>query len=67
MLSAAEIDACELGKTVVLIEHNLDVVRGSCDEVVFLAEGRVMAVGTPAQIESDRQLARIYFGGRKHA
>lgn len=52
---------------VVLIEHNLDVVRGCCDRVVFLAEGRVVAEGTPAEIERDPQLTRLYFGGGAHA
>jgi branched-chain amino acid transport system permease protein len=53
----------DLGRTIVLIEHNLDVVRGACEEVVFLAEGRVLAHGTPAEIEADTRLTRLYFGG----
>ncbi len=57
----------EIGKTIVLIEHNLDVVRGSCDSVVFLAEGRVLTVGTAAEIEADPRLTRLYFGGRPRA
>jgi branched-chain amino acid transport system permease protein len=57
----------ELGKTIVLIEHNLDVVRGSCDSVVFLAEGCVLAVGTAAEIESDPRLTLLYFGGGPRA
>jgi branched-chain amino acid transport system permease protein len=57
----------EIGKTIVLIEHNLDVVRGSCDSVVFLAEGRVLTVGTAAEIEADPRLTLLYFGGRPRA
>jgi ABC-type branched-subunit amino acid transport system ATPase component len=53
----------DLGRTIVLIEHNLDVVRGACEDVVFLAEGRVLAHGTPAEIEADARLTRLYFGG----
>jgi ABC-type branched-subunit amino acid transport system ATPase component len=55
------------GTTIVLVEHNLDVVRGLCDRIVFLAEGRVLAEGTPAEIESDPRLASLYFGGGGHA
>lgn len=50
------------GKTIILVEHNLDVVRGSCDRVVFLAQGRVLAIGTAAEIEADAELSAIYFG-----
>ncbi len=57
----------DLGRTIVLIEHNLDVIRGTSDEVVFLAQGRVMARGTAAEIEADQALARLYFGAKLHA
>jgi branched-chain amino acid transport system permease protein len=50
------------GKTIVLVEHNLDVVRESCDRVVFLAQGRVLATGTAAEVEADPRLSEIYFG-----
>lgn len=48
--------------TVILIEHNLDVVRGCCDEVVFLAEGRVVTTGTVEAVQADPHLAELYFG-----
>ncbi len=57
----------DLGRTVVLIEHNLDVIRGTSDDVVFLAQGRVMARGTAAEIEADPALASLYFGASVHA
>jgi ABC-type branched-subunit amino acid transport system ATPase component len=50
------------GQTIVLVEHNLDVVRGACERVLFLAEGKVLASGTPAEIESDPVLTKLYFG-----
>jgi branched-chain amino acid transport system permease protein len=49
-------------RTIVLVEHNLDVVRGLCDRVVFLAEGRVIAEGTAREIEARPDLAALYFG-----
>lgn len=50
------------GATVVLIEHNLDIVRGCCDRVVFLAEGAVKAVGTTEEVERSPELRDLYFG-----
>lgn len=50
------------GKTVILIEHNLDVVRALSDEVVFMNEGRVLAIGSPAQVLTDRTLVGVYLG-----
>ena len=55
------------GRTILLIEHNLDVIRGASDQVVFMAEGRVRAIGTAAEIESDPELTTLYFGGAVHA
>jgi len=49
-------------RSIVLIEHNLDVVRGCCDRVVFLAEGQVIATGTPAEVQADPHLRDLYFG-----
>jgi branched-chain amino acid transport system permease protein len=49
-------------RTLILIEHNLDVVRGCCDRVVFLAQGEVIASGSPAEVEKDPALREIYFG-----
>jgi ABC-type branched-subunit amino acid transport system ATPase component len=49
-------------RTIVLVEHNLDVVRGLCDRVIFLAEGRVIAEGRPEEIERDPRLSALYFG-----
>lgn len=50
------------GTTIVLIEHNLDIVRGCCDRVVFLAEGAVKAVGTTDEVERSPELRDLYFG-----
>jgi ABC-type branched-subunit amino acid transport system ATPase component len=52
----------ELGKTVVLVEHNIDVVRALSEEVVFMNEGRVLEVGPPARVLSDRDLINVYLG-----
>lgn len=50
------------GGTVLLIEHNLDVVRESCARVAFLQQGVVLADGTPENVFSRPELAEVYFG-----
>jgi len=52
------------GSTICIIEHNLDIVHGISDRIVFLDQGRVLAEGDPKSILSDRNLAAIYFGER---
>jgi ABC-type branched-subunit amino acid transport system ATPase component len=52
----------ERGKTVLLIEHNMELISQLSDEVVFLHQGRVLARGKPAQITRDPSLTEIYFG-----
>ena len=49
-------------RTVLLIEHNMDVVRAVAHRVVFLAEGRALASGATEAILSDPALTNIYFG-----
>jgi len=50
------------GKTICVIEHNRDVIKGLADHVVFLDEGRAIASGTAGEIMADPGLADIYFG-----
>ncbi|MER7274650.1 branched-chain amino acid ABC transporter ATP-binding protein/permease [Dactylosporangium sp. NPDC000244] len=50
------------GITVVLVEHNFSLVKAVADSVVVLAEGRVLAVGTPAEVAADATVVRTYLG-----
>jgi ABC-type branched-subunit amino acid transport system ATPase component len=51
-----------LGRTVLLIEHNVPLVMDTCDFVYVLDAGRVVASGTPAEITSDPRVIEAYFG-----
>ncbi len=51
----------ENGKVVCIIEHNLDVIKELCDVVHFLDDGRAIAIGTPAELMNDPDLAARYF------
>jgi len=50
------------GKTVLLIEHNMELISELADQVVFLHQGRVLAAGPPAELTRDPALTEIYFG-----
>jgi branched-chain amino acid transport system permease protein len=49
-------------KTILLIEHNLDVVRGLVEEAYFMSEGKVLAYGKPSELMANPELAEVYFG-----
>ena len=46
----------------VVIEHNMDFVMSLCHRILVMVEGRVMAVGTPAEIRANRQVLDAYLG-----
>ncbi len=50
------------GGTVVLVEHNFQLVLSLADQIVALAHGEVMASGTPAEIESNPRVLNEYLG-----
>ena len=52
----------ESGKTICIVEHNLEVVRGVSDTVYFMAEGKKIAQGTAEGLMADPKLGEIYFG-----
>jgi branched-chain amino acid transport system ATP-binding protein len=51
------------GLTMLLSEHDMDVVFGISDEVTVLHQGRVIAHGSPEQVRGDAQVAEVYLGG----
>ncbi|HCS18513.1 MAG TPA: ABC transporter ATP-binding protein [Erythrobacter sp.] len=57
----------ERGVTVVLIEHDMDVVFSVADEITVLHQGAVVAQGTPQEIKANEQVQQIYLGEDAHA
>ena len=57
------------GATVLLVEHDMNVVMGISDQVIVLDFGRVIAAGTPAAVRGDPAVISAYLGGaaREHA
>jgi branched-chain amino acid transport system ATP-binding protein len=46
----------------VVIEHNMDFVMDLCHRVMVMVEGRVMAIGTPAEVRANKQVLDAYLG-----
>ena len=50
----------ELG--VLFTEHSMDVVFGYADRVLVMAQGRLIAAGTPTEIQANEAVQAVYFG-----
>ena len=51
------------GKTILLIEHNMDAVARLCRRVVVMAGGRHLTEGTPAEVAANPAVIEAYLGG----
>ncbi len=50
------------GMTIVLTEHDMEVVFGLASRVAVLHQGAVVVTGTPAQVRDDPTVREIYLG-----
>jgi branched-chain amino acid transport system ATP-binding protein len=48
--------------SIMLVEHDMQVVMGTADTISVLANGRVLAEGSPAEIRSDMKVQEAYLG-----
>ena len=46
----------------VVIEHNMDFVMDLCHRIMVMVEGKVLAIGTPAEIRGNKQVLDAYLG-----
>ena len=73
-LSGAERDALsallrkvrEAGVTVLLVEHDVAAVMALADRVAVLDDGRLISLGTPAEVTSDPAVIAAYLGTDEH-
>jgi branched-chain amino acid transport system ATP-binding protein len=52
----------ERGTTVLVVEHDMSLVMGICDEVLVLSFGRRIAEGTPREIQGNFEVVSVYLG-----
>jgi ABC-type branched-subunit amino acid transport system ATPase component len=55
-------DLAASGTSVVIVEHDLNVIWGLCDQVHFMAEGSVILGGDPQSIRENRTVVEKYLG-----
>lgn len=58
---AERVDAT--GKTLIFVEHDIDVVMKIAARVTVMVRGAVLAVGTPAEIKANEEVQAVYLGG----
>jgi len=51
-----------VGRTVVMVEHNMSVVSGICDMITVLQRGAIIAEGTYAEVSNNPQVIEAYMG-----
>ena len=57
----------ETGLTVLIVEHNMDLIMRLSHHVVVMAEGRVICEGTPDHVRCDPAVLDAYLGGALEA
>ena len=55
-------DLAGAGTSVVIVEHDLNVIWNLCEEVLFMAEGKVILRGDPQSIRANRTVVEKYLG-----
>ncbi|WP_034294823.1 ABC transporter ATP-binding protein [Herbaspirillum sp. RV1423] len=50
------------GRTLMIVEHDMDVVFSLCDRISVLVYGQVVATGTPEEVRSNAQVQEAYLG-----
>jgi len=53
----------DLGITIIMVEHDMKLVSAVSDRVMALNYGRILAMGTSAEVQSDPEVIRAYIGG----
>jgi len=59
------IDRVTKGKTLVIIEHDMDVVFSISDRITVLYYGEILATGSPQEIRENEEIKKAYLGSKK--
>ncbi len=52
-----------IGRTLVVVEHDMDALFGMADRVTVLAQGKILTEGTPAEVQQSAAVQDAYLGG----
>jgi branched-chain amino acid transport system permease protein len=52
-----------IGRTLVVVEHDMDALFGMADRVTVLAQGKILTEGTPAEVQKSAAVQDAYLGG----
>jgi len=51
-----------VGKTLIMVEHDMGVVFGLADQISVLVYGEIIATGTPEAVRADPKVQEAYLG-----
>jgi branched-chain amino acid transport system ATP-binding protein len=52
----------DLGITIIMVEHDMNLVSRASDRVMALADGALITIGTPAEVQNHPEVLRAYMG-----
>ena len=61
-LMIALLERLAADRTILLVEHKMKMILGLCDRILVLHHGKLIADGTPAAIQADAEVRRVYLG-----
>ena len=56
-----------VGRTLIIVEHDMDAIFELAEKITVLCEGAVLAEGTPAEIQASQAVQDAYLGGEEMA
>ncbi len=62
IVSAIVSDLKQKGKTIILIEHNIDLIRQLSDYIFVMDEGKLLAEGKPNEVLGKKEVIEAYLG-----
>ncbi|MEI8344236.1 MAG: ABC transporter ATP-binding protein [Candidatus Moraniibacteriota bacterium] len=52
----------EEGKTIILVEHNMLLMRELCDEIIVMDNGKLLSKGKPEEVLNKKKVLEVYLG-----